>query len=400
MPFRVRGLNIDSIERSVREMRLAGVDPAGIDIMAPKQAHYNLRVSGLSCTQANVVKQEALSIGAEAAVARGVVSCSIAKTDAILSGTLRQFSTLIAKLRMQTHGLGALASSLERALRNLGARPSSVSGVSRSWSFDKGPLLMGILNVTPDSFFDGGKAATVQDAITRGLRLFEDGAHIVDVGGESTRPGAVPIGEEEELRRAIPVVEGLCRRNVPVSIDTSKARVAKEALSAGAEVVNDVSALSDPLMCEAVSKSGAVIIIMHRRAAPAVMQDDTVYRDLVGEVYDYLCERVEYATSCGIGSNRIIIDPGLGFGKSRDGNFELIRNLGEFATLGLPVMVGHSRKSFTGSGNSAPDDRILGTHAVTTAAVINGAHVLRVHDVLEARGIVETALELRRARPL
>lgn len=397
MKFPVRFLDIRAVERACSEMERIGVDPVGIRIMAPKQFHYNLRVEGLTPAQANVLKQEMLSIGAEAAVAKGAASCSVGSTDAVLSGTARQFDVVIGKLRAQSFGLPEVGLSLAEAVGNLNKRGYVVKGRGREWELGPRTMIMGILNVTPDSFSDGGRFIEKERAVERGLEMFEEGADIIDVGGESTRPGALPVGVAEEMGRVIPVVEALASRGVPVSIDTTKAEAARAALASGAVMVNDVSALCmDAAMAGVCAGFRAAVVLMHMRGTPADMQEDTGYEDLVSEVYDHLMARMDYAVAAGIERESIIIDPGIGFGKSSGGNMELIRSLREFRTLGAPILLGPSRKSFIGAVLGAGAEvRLMGTIAVAVAAVLNGASILRVHDVKEARMALDMADAIR-----
>ena len=242
------------------------------------------------------------------------------------------------------------------------------------------PQLAGILNVTPDSFSDGGRFTAVEAAVRHGLGLAEQGATWVDVGGESTRPGAAEVPLDEELRRVLPVVRGLVLGGARVSIDTRKAGVARAALEAGAEVVNDVGGFELPGMIEAVASAGAGAVVMHMRGRPATMQRDTRYDDLVGEVSEQLAERIEVLKAAGV--TRIWADPGIGFGKSGEGCAELLRRLPEL-DLGVPLYVGASRKSFIGrlTGQPVADQRLAGSLGAAAAAALNGAAVLRVHDV-------------------
>ncbi|MFQ5735324.1 MAG: dihydropteroate synthase [Thermodesulfobacteriota bacterium] len=377
-------------------MERIGVDPVGIRIMAPKHLHFNIKVEGLTPAQANVIKQDMLSIGGEAAVARGTASCSVDRSDAILSGTLRQFTDLFGKLRYQSFGLPAVSALVERAIENsLRERHTIAAPGGREWSLGGRTLIMGILNVTPDSFSDGGRFLDAGAAVARARQMAEEGADWIDVGGESTRPGAGPVGVEEELQRVVPVVEALAGQGLAVSVDTSKAAVAEAALKAGAAIINDVTALADPEMAGVCAGFKAPVVLMHKRGEPGKMQEDTVYGDLLSEVYGYLAERVEYAVSSGIGRDKIIIDPGLGFGKSREGNMELVRRLTEFRSLGLPILIGASRKSFTGHGGDVPGHRLPGTLAVSAIAVLNGASVLRAHDIREARAAAGMAEAIR-----
>lgn len=258
--------------------------------------------------------------------------------------------------------------------------------------------VMGVVNVTPDSFSDGGRFLRRDDAVAQALELVADGADIVDVGGESSRPGADEVSEQEELDRVAPVVEAVAREvDTPISIDTYKPAVATECLALGASIVNDITGLDDSAMVEAVAAAGAGVVIMHMRGRPKTMQRDVRYDDVVGEVRDFLQERAGRARAAGIAE--VVIDPGIGFGKTAAHNFELIRRLGELTTLGLPILVGPSRKSFLGSLPSAlpAGERLEGTLAAVAVSILNGASVVRVHDVAETKRVVEVVDAIRRA---
>ncbi|MBI5643054.1 MAG: dihydropteroate synthase [Deltaproteobacteria bacterium] len=378
-------------------MRRIGVDPAGIRIMAPKQFHYNLKVDGLSPAQANVIKQEMLSLGGEAAVARGAASCTVPSSGAILSGTLRQFGLLLEKLKYQSFGLSGVGEALSVVLENISKRDMLLKGRDKEWHLGRKTIIMGILNVTPDSFSDGGRFLDRSAAIDKALKMAEEGSDWIDIGGESTRPGAKPVAVEEELGRVLPVVEALSGKGLTVSVDTTKAKVAEEALKAGAQIINDVSALRfDADMARVVAEFKCPLILMHMRGTPGDMQKDVVYKDLTGEVYNFLSERVECAVSSGIGRDRLVIDPGLGFGKSREGNIELITRLREFRSMGLPILIGASRKSFIGKTIGANEDgRLIGSIAMSVAAIQNGADILRVHDVKETVQAARMADEMK-----
>jgi len=245
--------------------------------------------------------------------------------------------------------------------------------------------IMGVINVTPDSFYDGGKFLNGDKAIKRAWEMVEEGADIVDIGGESTRPGAGSISEEEELKRVIPVIEKLVTKDfpIPISIDTYKARVAQEAVSAGASLVNDISGLKfDSGMARTVAKAGVSVVLMHTRGKPADMQKNVSYDSLFGEIIDYLKESIALAEAQGVSSDAIIVDPGIGFGKSPEDNLRIIKGLSAFKVLGKPVLVGPSRKSFIGKVlDCEPEDRLEGSLAASVIAVMNGADILRVHDV-------------------
>jgi dihydropteroate synthase len=244
---------------------------------------------------------------------------------------------------------------------------------------------MGVVNVTPDSFSDGGEYFTAELAIAHGEEMAAAGAAILDVGGESTRPGAEPVDAEEELRRVGPVIGPLAATGAAVSVDTSKRVVAEAALDAGATIVNDVTALrGDPEMAALCAERGATVILMHMRGEPRTMQKETVYDDVVAAVRGFLAERLEAALAAGIEEERIWLDPGVGFGKNTEHNLELLRRLPELKSLGRPLVVGSSRKSFIGRiDGSAPRERLGGTIATSILAAAGGADVLRVHDVSE-----------------
>ncbi len=247
------------------------------------------------------------------------------------------------------------------------------------------PSVMGVLNVTPDSFSDGGRYLDPTAAVAHGEQMLAVGASIVDVGGESTRPGAEPVSELEELRRVMPVVERLGAAGAPLSIDTRRAEVAKRALAAGAAFVNDVTALrGDPAMAGLVATSGADVCLMHMLAEPKTMQENPRYDDVVSEVKSFLEQRVRFAVDQGIDEQRVWLDPGIGFGKTLDHNLELLRRLGELAAIGRPLLVGASRKSFLGKVTGRPEhERVAGTIAANLMAYERGATMFRVHDVAE-----------------
>jgi dihydropteroate synthase len=259
---------------------------------------------------------------------------------------------------------------------------------TRTLGFGRLPRLMGIVNVTPDSFSDGGRFFEPEAAIDHGLRLAAEGADLLDVGGESTRPGAEPVSADEELRRVMPVVEALCERTaIPVSIDTSKAAVARAALGAGAEVVNDVTALErDPAMLPLVAESKCGVCAMHMQGTPRSMQENPAYGDVVDEVLGYLRARRDALVGAGVEQLRIALDPGIGFGKTTQHNLELVRHARRFCGLGCPLLVGHSRKRFIGQVVGDPSaDRAAGTLALALVLARQGVQVLRVHDVAAVR---------------
>lgn len=269
----------------------------------------------------------------------------------------------------------------------------------RSIEFPDRPLLMGVVNVTPDSFSDGGRYLDAEAAVAHAVRLVEEGADILDIGAESTRPGADPVDEVEERRRAIPVVTAVARAvTVPISIDTSKASVAQAALDAGAVVVNDVTALrSDPAMAGVIARTGAAVVLMHMQGTARTMQQAPHYEDVVGEVAAFFEERVAFAKAHGIEQRQIVLDPGIGFGKLLVHNLTLLAQLSRFAYLGCPLLVGVSRKAFLGQLVERPvQERQWATAAAVTMAVDRGAGILRVHDVRAMKEVTLVAAAIQR----
>ena len=269
-------------------------------------------------------------------------------------------------------------------------------------SFSDRPLLMGIVNVTPDSFFDGGRFLDPQAAVAHAWRLVEEGADLLDIGAESTRPASVPVEETEERRRLIPVVTAVAKAvSVPISVDTSKAVVAKAAIDAGAVMVNDVTALrGDPAMVDAIVVSGVGVVLMHMQGTPQTMQKAPQYHDVVEEVEDFLAERVRFALERGVAKNQIMLDPGIGFGKTLVHNLDLLAQLRTFTRLGFPLLVGPSRKGFIGElVEQSVQDRAWGTAGAIALAVEQGAHVLRVHDVAGMKDVVKVAAAISRRIP-
>jgi len=258
-------------------------------------------------------------------------------------------------------------------------------------------LVMGVLNVTPDSFSDGGRWLDPDRALRHARDMVRHGADLIDVGGESTRPGAGPVPAREELRRVVPVVEALAAEGILVSVDTSKGVVAEAALRAGAAVVNDVTALRDRATARAAARHGAGVILMHMKGEPRTMQKAPRYENVMAEIADFLRARLEFALRAGIGRDKLFVDPGIGFGKTAEHNETILRRLGELRQLGHPVVVGTSRKRFIGTalGGRGIGDRLFGTAATVAAAVLRGADVVRVHDVREMSDVARMTDVLR-----
>ncbi len=384
--MKVRNLVVLNKEEALGELSRIGADRAGCRLMAPKAVHRLLKIYGLSPKQASILKQEMLSKGGEAAVARGVLDASAPVSDVILMGTLRQYDELIIKLKMQPFGLPSLAEQIKTVLANSEGRPViHMNCRGRSITIGRRTLIMGILNITPDSFSDGGRFYDPGLALEHALRMVEDGADIIDLGGESTRPGHAPVGPEEEAKRIIPVLKRLVRDiKAPVSVDTSKAAVAEAALEEGAHIINDQWAFRyDEDMAGVVARFQVPVILMHN-------QKGTDYRELMGDMIEYFAVSIARGMDAGVKREYMIIDPGIGFGKTSEQNIEVMGRLGELECLGLPVLIGTSRKSLIGKVLDLPvDQRLEGTAATVTLGIASGVDIVRVHDVREMARVVK-----------
>lgn len=391
VPFRARVLSIDSLADAEQELNRIGADPGGTVRMAPKMLTRCIHLSDLQCRQANILKQEMLALGGDAAVARGTVACSIESTDVILIGTERQLYQLSKKLAPQPFGLPALADELTRLLKCITVKPQIWRTSKRDIPLNR-PLIMGILNITPDSFSDGSCYLDPKLALDRALQMIDEGADIIDIGGESTRPGSEAVDVSEEIRRVLPIVSALAGKIAyPVSVDTRKSQVASAVIAAGAEIINDVSGLAfDPELAPLMAESKVGVVLMHTRGIPGTMQHDTSYDDMIGDICESLRSLRDSAIFQGIKSECIAIDPGIGFAKNAAGNLEILRRLREFTGLGQPLLIGSSRKSFIGSTlGRETADRLYGTAATVASAVTSGASIIRVHDVRAMRDVAD-----------
>jgi dihydropteroate synthase len=380
-------------------MGKVGVDPTGMKLMKGKTLHYNLKVEGIDPRTANLLKQEMLSVGGDAALDRRGLDCSSSSTGALLMGTEKQFEKLFSKLE-QYPDLQPFGQSLKEILRNLSRAHYTIRCRKRTFTLGKQTLLMGVLNVTPDSFSDGGIFFDKEKAIARGLKMVEEGADFIDIGGESTRPGSKPLGLDEELRRVIPVIEFLAKEvDVPISIDTYKSAVAKKAIEAGAQIINDISGLHlDPSLSQVAAKEDVPLVLMHIRGNPETMQKNIHYESLFSEIIQYLKDSIQWAESAGVDPEQIIIDPGIGFGKTVEDNLLILKNLQEFKILGKPLLLGTSRKSFIGKIlNADVTERLEGTLSTIVVGVLNGAHIIRCHDVIQAKRAIAIADAVRHA---
>lgn len=387
-----RVLLISSTSDAEREMRAIGVSEGGVRAMAGKAETVVLKVAEADVPTAHIIKQQMLSIGGDAAVAKDVLTHTVDRTDILIFGTHHELRELVQRLSYQPFDLPALGQKIAVLLDSLVPRPH-VRLRARHHTLDLAERvhIMGILNVTSDSFSDGGLYLRPTAALDRAMEMIEDGADIIDVGGQSSRPGSHPIPESEELKRVVPVVERLHEDwNGPISVDTYRARVAEEALKAGASIVNDITALTaEPSTAEVAARFDAACVLMHMQGTPATMQGSPAYQDLMGEIAFFLRSAVERALSAGIAEDQIVVDPGLGFGKTTEHNLAILRHLPELGVLGRPVLVGASRKGFIGKVLDLPvEDRLEGTLATAAYAVAQGARILRVHEV---KSVLRTA---------
>jgi dihydropteroate synthase len=380
-------------------MKRVGVDPTGVKLMEGKTFHFNLKIEGIDPRTANLLKQEMLSLGGDVALDGRGLDCSTKQTDALLMGTQKHFQKLILKLE-QYSDHHPLSHSIKETIKNISKTHYSIRCRKQTFTLGKRTLLMGVLNVTPDSFSDGGLFFDKNKAISHGLRMAEEGADIIDIGGESTRPGSKPLELEEELGRVIPVIESIAKEvDVPISIDTYKSTVAQRAIESGAEIINDISGLHfDPDLARVAAKQDVPLVLMHIRGTPETMQKNIRYDSLFSEILLYLKDSIQRAESAGLDPHQIIIDPGIGFGKSLEDNLLIIKNLFEFRVLGKPILLGTSRKTFIGKIlNAEVTDRLEGTLSSIAIGVLNGAHIIRSHDVLQAKRAIAVADAIRLA---
>lgn len=374
--FTVFPIRIDNQSQARELMRQFGVWQKGVEIMGPKAQHYAIKAGPLSAPAMQILKQEMLSKGGEAAT-HGEVLKGRNETFVLLLGTLAQYHRLFPKLALQPFGLAQLALELEAVLQQLAeGRPSrTMQWGNKELSFGHRTLVMGILNLTPDSFSDGGLYSDPYQAVDRALELESQGADIIDIGAESTRPGFESISSTEEVARLLPVLEKLADQlSIPISIDTYKAETARAALDSGANIINDVFGSGNPEMSQVAAEYGVPYILMHNRR----LEEMDIIHDLVFSLGQMKVKAME----AGVREEYIILDPGIGFGKTLEENLETINRIDSLKGLGCPVLVGTSRKSTIGKVLGLPvQERLHGTSGTVAAAIIRGADIVRVHDV-------------------
>ena len=374
----------------IKELAKTGVDEKAFGIIERKSETIIFKIHDIDARGANILKQEFLSKGGDVAVHKSVASFKIPRTDAIIIGTVKTYQEVIKNLALEPYfGLNKIKETLQKAITKSPFPLFEIRG--KVFDFNKSHYIMGILNVTPDSFSDGGKFLDIKSALNHAKEMISEGADIIDIGGESTRPGAESISEEKELNRIIPVIKELRKidRDIIISIDTYKSSIAKEALENGADLINDISGLRfDPLMVNVARDSKVPVIIMHIKGTPRDMQKNPHYDDLIRELLEYFEERIDTLNKAHI--EQIVIDPGIGFGKNPEDNLKIIKHLEEFTIFNLPILIGVSRKSFIGLVLNEPvENRLFGTMAANAIALENSANILRVHDVKPHKELIK-----------
>ena len=364
--FCIKKLNTNDIES---ELKNIGYDNSYAFKGKDKFEYLNFKIFNVTSAQGNIIKQLALSVGADCATHKLVITGEIQNSDCILGGNISQLSTIAQKLQLQPFGLKDLGAKIEEKLTS--QTPSKTK-------------IMGILNVTPDSFSDGGKYFNVEDAINHLTELINDGADIIDIGAETTKPSSKGVSAEEQLKRIIPVLNYINRNKiaVPISIDTRSSEVADICAGLGASIINDVSGLDfDKNMADIVTKHGLKIIIQHSQGLPENMQNNPHYDNLMDDIFKSLKDKIDYTISKGIKKENIIIDAGIGFGKTREQNFEILRRWKELQTLGCPVMLGVSRKSLLNMPDASNEEKDLYTLALNSILISEKIDYIRVHNV-------------------
>ena len=379
--YNVRFIEMRNIYDINEQLSTVGVDPKELDSLVNKFRFYSIKVENVDTRGANLIEKYLDQLGGAVAMSSDARSYTVRKTDLLLGGSKHMFSLLILKLRQEPFGLDELALEIKKCI-------ASDNGVmvwgDRVLDFHKKTYVMGILNSTPDSFFDESRVESIQEAVASAERMIKSGVDIIDIGGESSRPGAETVSEEEEIRRVIPVVQEIREKSkIIISVDTRKKNVAERALDSGADMINDISGLQHNMeMAKLIARRKVPIILMHMRGTPKDMQEHPYYKNTVSEILRELQSSISKAMGAGIEHDKIIIDPGIGFGKRLEDNLRIIRELQSFKSLNLPVLIGLSRKSFIGQILDKPvEKRLIGTIVANTVAILNGANIIRVHDV-------------------
>lgn len=385
-----------------REIARIGCDEKAVPVFVNKAEIIPVKIDSVPVAVANILKQEMLSSKGDAVVHREAITGKVERSGVLLLGTRSMYGDLLRKLEFQDYPtvravreeLGKILNDSNEPVREIKVRSGKMVSLD-------GVAIMGILNVTENSFYDGGRYPTVAEAVKRAEEMIREGADIIDVGGESSRPGSEPVDEKTELERVVPVVKQIVRDlGGVVSVDTVKSSVAQAAFDAGAEIVNDISGLRfDKNMAKVIADAGVYTVVMHMQGSPKDMQKDPHYDNVIADLIEFFDERVEFAVDRGIERDKIIVDPGIGFGKLLEHNLEILAGLKAFGKYGLPVLVGASRKAMIGTilGGKPPEDRLYGTLGAHLEAIHHGASILRVHDVKEHREMIEIVRKIKPA---
>ena len=381
-----RILSLRRTDDCIAELKSIGVTSQGIESMYEKSHCLAIKLKDIKLGAANIIKQDMLSIGGDAAVSRGVVNGAVERSDVIVLGNLKMIHNLVKKLSFQDiFEIPQIITRLQKLVEIEERKmPYTLKAGDHTLTLNR-THIMGVLNVTPDSFYDGGKYNSLDAALFQIEKMVNEGADIIDIGGESTRPFSEKVSVQEELKRVLPIISKAIQRfDVPLSIDTYKSEVARAALDEGVGMVNDISGLQfDSHMAKTVAGYNDVaVVVMHIKGAPRDMQKDPTYDDVIEEILQYLSDSISIAEKANIPAGQIIIDPGIGFGKRIEDNLKIIRKLSEFKCLDKPVLIGCSNKSFIGwLLKTEKEDRLEGTLGAHAYAIMQGAHIIRVHEV-------------------
>ncbi|MFH1422203.1 MAG: dihydropteroate synthase [Planctomycetota bacterium] len=389
--YNIRVLTSSGKKYLSRELISSGIKKGNIEKTIQSFDYFTIKLEGLPSSDCLILKYKMLEVDGTLFFSDSILDKGVLASDVILSGSKKQLELLKDNLKNENNNLSELGKEIIQVTEHYSRNSFNIDYSGGSLKITNRPLIMGVINITPDSFFDGGDFYSTEHAIEHGIKLVEAGADILDVGGESTRPGAEEVSVTEELNRVIPVIGPLTEKStVPISIDTYKAEVALEAIAAGAKIVNDVTGLyGHRAMAEVVAEKNVPVILMHMKGTPKNMQAAPKYKNLISEIMARIRQSIELAKSCGINFEKTIIDPGIGFGKTLEHNLEIIDRLNELKSIGRPILIGTSRKSFIGKIlDQPPKERLLGTAASVAAAVLKGANILRVHDVAEIKDVL------------
>jgi dihydropteroate synthase len=385
--------SVNDVKRHLGELNVSSDE---MDTIAESFLYCTIKLEGVDTRAANLMKSYLETLGGGIAMGRDAQEFTVRETDVLITGSRRTLQLLAARLKGEPYGLDAVSGDIMEctAIAN-----RTISWGSRTLDFTHKTYVMGILNCTPDSFFPASRSATIKDALKSAREMIEAGVDIVDVGGESSRPGSEPVAVEEEIRRVIPVIQALrAESDVMVSVDTRRKEVAERALDAGADIINDISGLRhNEELARLVARRRVPVVLMHMRGTPKTMQKSPFYKNTISEILRELQPSISAAIGAGIPPEMIIIDPGIGFGKRIQDNLRIIKELSSLKSLRFPILVGLSRKGFIGEILDRPvEKRLIGTVTANTLAILNGANIIRVHDVADAVEMVKIIDSVRR----